>query len=135
MVGSDEVPSREKNQHVVSTFSAAQAQLLYVVRAAGQRRVAIWTGANSIVRFNWNALEDGADDQADGSEADAHQPQLPAEWDGAGKGAEELDDHHLERYRRGYDSDEDPVAEHAAEDVDLLHLPAVYLVEHLIDAT
>jgi hypothetical protein len=81
--------------------------------------------------FDRDALQDGADDQADRPDQHARQPQLPAEMHRVGESPKELHHDHLEPRRDADHRREDPAAEDAAENVDLLHLPAVHLVENL----
>ena len=76
-------------------------------------------------------LQDGADHQADRADEHAGEPEPPAEVHRARESPQELHDDHLERGGGAGDRREDPAAEDAAEHVDLLHLPAVHLVEDL----
>jgi hypothetical protein len=97
---------------------------LVPIVAIGRRRV-VAAGTHG------DELQDGTDQQADRADEHAGEPEPPAQVHRARESPQELHDDDLERGGGAGDRREDPAAEDAAEHVDLLHLPAVDLVEDL----
>jgi hypothetical protein len=103
--------------------------------AGGDGLVTVVAIGGVVVGVDRDALQDGTNHQADRPDQNANEPEPPAEVHRASKRPQELDDNHLERgggagYRR-----EDPTVKNAGENIDLLHLPAVHLVENLVHRT
>lgn len=112
-------------------FKVMIVALLYIFWTRRDWFVAIGL-ISSHARFNWNALQDYTNNQANGPQQDADHPQFPAQWYRACKSAKEFHYYYLKYDCGSYDCHKDPIVENSIKNIDLIHLQAVYFIKHLI---